>query len=240
MVPLLVVLTLVAYMIAAYVYWSDKSVRPLLLLLAGSIATLAQPLWGRLLGTPPAMPGNLIRVGTIFQLPFWTLLGGGVLLALPAMLIAYGLRHRWWSQHYAAAWTFFIAFVLYFLIELAFETRAQVVLFARPEGPLRGLPEALFQSVLLASISFGLLYTFVSTRHYGLQIAVAPLLVSGLAASFLFAGILASPFWVARLLRQRDTVVLVAAGVSILLILWSIHLLASGLHAGRRQRLQWR
>jgi hypothetical protein len=240
MVPLLVILTIVAYLLAAFFFWSDRSFRPLILLLAGSIATLSQPVWGRLLGTAPDVPGSVIRAGTFFTLPFWTFLGGGVLLALPPMLVAYGLRHRWWSAHYAAAWAFFTGFVLFFLIEIALETRSETIIFARPRLPRPGLPEALFEAVMLATISFGLLYTFVSTRHYALQIAFLPLLISGLAASFLFIGILCSPYWVASLLQQRDQVVLVGAAISVALVVWSIHLLASGLHAGRRQRLQWR
>lgn len=240
MVALLALLTLAAYAAAAFFLWADRSVRPLLLLVAGSIATLSQPLWSRLLGAPPDVPGDIVRVGTTYALPFWTFVGGGVLLALPALVIGYGLRHRWWGQHYAAAWGFFIAFVLYFMIIIALEARWNVALFARPRLPRAGLPEALLQALLLSSISFGLLYTLVATRHYSLQMAVFPLLASGLAASLLLMGILCSPFWVARLLDQRDAIILVAAAVSVILVLWAIHLLASGFHAGRQQRLQWR
>ncbi len=240
MVPLLTVLAIAVYAAVAYIYWADKSLRPPLLLLAGSITTLSEPLWGRLFGIAPAVPGNVVRVGSTYSMPFWTFVGGGVLLAIPPLVIAYGLRHRWWSQHYAAAWGFFVSFVLFFLFIIGLEARWGVVLFARPLLPLSGLPEALLQALLLAAISFGLLYSFVATRHYALQIAFVPLLISGLAASLLLLGILCSPFWVARVLHQRDTVILIGALVSVLLVLWAIHLLASGMHAGRRQRLQWR
>ena len=240
MVPLLAILTLAAYAAAAYLYWSDRSVRPPLLLVAGSVATFAQPLWSRLFASAPDVPGNVLRIGTSFMVPIWTILGGGVLLALPALIIVYGLRHGWWGQHYAAAWGFFLSFVLFFLIVGALEVRSGITLFALPQLPEDGLAETLFQSMLLAGISFGLLYTFVSTRHYALQIAFVPLLLSGLAASLLLLGILCSPLWVANLLDQPGRVILVSAAVSLALVLWAIHLLASGLHAGRQQRLQWR
>ena len=240
MLPLLSVLIVAAYAAAIYLYWADRSLRPLLLLIAGSIATLSQPLWGRLFASPATVPGSVLRVGTSFTIPFWTLLGGGVVLAIPALVVIYGLRHRWWSQHYAAAWTFFLVFVFFFLLFDRLETRSRIALFVRPQIPRDGMAESLLEAVLLAGISFGMLYTFVSTRHYALQIAFLPLLLSGLAASLLLFGILCSPFWVARLRDQPDRVLLIGAGISALLVLWAIHLLASGLHAGRMQRLQWR
>lgn len=240
MVPLLFVLAFAAYAVAAYLFWADHSLRPLLLLLAGTFATLSQPLWARLFGNSAAVPGNIVRIGESFIVPFWTVIGGGVLLALPVLFVLYGLRHRWWSQHYATAWGFFIFFVLFFLFAEVLQNRSNVVLFARPILPQGGLVETLLQAVLLAGISFGLLYTFVSTRHYALQIALAPMLLSGFATSLLLIGVLCSPYWVARLLDQSDRVLLAGAGVSLLLVLWAIHLLASGLHSGRTQRLQWR
>ena len=240
MVLLLTILAIAAYAVALYLLWAERSLRPLLLLLAGSVAMLSQPLWARLFDSVPDMPGNIIRVGSAFTVPFWTVLGGGVLIALPALFVMYGLRHRWWVQHYAAAWGFFICFVLFFLFFESLEERERVLLFARPRLPIDGIAEPLLQAILMASISFALLYTFVATRHYALQIAFVPLLTSGLAASLLLLGIFCSPFLFARLLDQPDRILLAGAVVSVLLVLWAIHLLASGLHAGRQQRLQWR
>lgn len=240
MMPGLAAVTIIAYALALLLLWADRSLRPLLLLLAGSVATLPQPLWSRLLGGTPSMPGNVISFGERVMIPFWTVLGGGVLLALPALIIAYGLRHRWWHQHYMAAWAFFLTFVLFFLGVEVLQARSNVVLFAGIVLPQSQRAESLLNAVLLAGISLGLLYAFVSTRHFALQIALLPLLFSGLAAALLLIGILASPFWVARLLDQPDRIMLIAAAVSAALVLWAIHLLASGFHMNRDQHLQWK
>ncbi len=240
MMPGLAALTLIAYVVAVYLLWTDRSLRPLLLLLSGSIATLPQPLWGRLLGGVSNVPGNVIRFGETAMVPFWTMLGGGVLLAIPPLVVAYGLRHGWWRQHYVAVWAFFLTFVLFFLSVEALQSRSNIELFARVELPRAPRAESLLNAALLAGISLGLLYTFVATRHFGLQMAVMPLLAAGLAASLLLIGILCSPFWVARLLDQPERIVLVGAAVSAALVLWAIHLLASGLHINRHQHLQWR
>ncbi|HZG67851.1 MAG TPA: hypothetical protein VEZ12_13985 [Herpetosiphonaceae bacterium] len=240
MMPGLAALTLIAYVVAVYLLWTDRSLRPLLLLLSGSTATLPQPLWGRLLGGTSNVPGNVIRFGETAMVPFWTVLGGGVLLAIPPLVVAYGLRHGWWRQHYVAVWAFFLTFVLFFLSVEALQSRSNIELFARVELPRAPRAESLLNAALLAGISLGLLYTFVATRHFGLQIAVMPLLAAGLAASLLLIGILCSPFWVARLLDQPERIVLVGAAVSAALVLWAIHLLASGLHINRHQHLQWR
>jgi hypothetical protein len=236
----LAALTLIAYVVAVYLLWIDRSLRPLLLLLSGSIAMLLQPLWGRLLGSTSNVPGNVIRFGETAMVPFWTVLGGGILLAIPPLVVAYGLRHGWWRQHYVAVWAFFLTFVLFFLSVEALQRRSNIELFARLELPQAPRAETLLNAALLAGISLGLLYAFVATRHFGLQIAVVPLLLAGLAASLLLIGILCSPFWVARLLDQPDRIVLVGAAVSVALVLWAIHLLASGLHINRHQQLQWR
>ena len=238
--PPLLALVVVVYLAAIALLWFDRSIRPLLLLAAGSIATLAQPLWTRLFGTSPDVSGNLVRIGDNFTVPLATVLAGGVLLALPPLFIIYGMRHQWWGRHYAAAWSFFIAFVLFFLIVDGLQDRAELSLFAQPELPREGTVETVFQAMLLSGISFGLLYTFVSTRHYALQIALVPLLLSGLAIALLMLGILCSPYWVARLLKQPDRVLSLGAVVSVVLVLWAIHLLARGLHDARHQRLQWR
>ena len=215
----LAALTLIVYVVAVYLLWTDRSLRPLLLLLSGSIATLPQPLWGRLLGGTSNVPGNVIRFGETAMVPFWTVLGGGVLLAIPPLVVAYGLRHGWWRQHYVAVWAFFLTFVLFFLSVEALQSRSNIELFARVELPRAPRAESLLNAVLLAGISLGLLYTFVATRHFGLQIAVIPLLLAGLAASLLLIGILCSPFWVARLLDQPERIVLVGAAVSAALVL---------------------
>jgi len=192
------------------------------------------------LGGTSNVPGNVIRFGETAMVPFWTVLGGGVLLAIPPLVVAYGLRHGWWRQHYVAVWAFFLTFVLFFLSVEALQSRSNIELFARVELPRAPRAESLLNAALLAGISLGLLYTFVATRHFGLQIAVMPLLAAGLAASLLLIGILCSPFWVARLLDQPERIVLVGAAVSAALVLWAIHLLASGLHINRHQHLQWR
>src|SRR3954451_14732469 len=133
MVPLLTALAVIAYGIAAYLLWADRSWRPLLVLLAGSFATVLQPLWTRIFGSAPDMPGNVIRVGELVSLPFWTVLGGGVLLALPALVVMYGLRRGWWVQHYIVAWGFFVLFVFFFMIVGAAELRNSVLIFAGPK-----------------------------------------------------------------------------------------------------------
>ncbi len=240
MVPLLVLVTLATIGAAGYRYWAERSLRPPLLLLAGIVATLTQPLWIRLFDSAPDMPGRMVEFGRFFEVPFWTLIGGGALLALPPLVVTFGLRQRWWSQHYAAAWGFFLVFVFFFLLVNSVELRTGATIFSLPQLPRDGFPEALFHAMLLASISFGLLYAFVSTRHYGLQIALAPLLLSGFTTSAVLLGILSAPLWVARRISVSDRIALVGAVVTVGLVLWAIHLLANGLHASRGQRLQWR
>lgn len=240
MSPLLVLLVLVIYVLAVVLLWRERSLRYLLMLLAGHLAMLLTPLWQRLYEIDPAQGVRLPSLaGVEFSWPI--IIGGGPLLALPTLVFYYGLRHRWWPRHYAAIWMGFATFIAYFIIvERLLESSGTVLVAQSLIIADTPIPGALIQAVLLAGVSLGMLYVLVSTRHYGLDVAILALLLSGIVASLLFLGIFASPLWVAGLLGQDGLFATGAALVSLLLVLWGVHLLASGLHAGRSQQLLWR
>lgn len=236
----LMLTTIVSYLLALLLLWRDGSLRYLLILFAGHVLMLLVPLWQQVYQvTPIEGPGPLL-LGR-FTIPWSLLIGGGPVVALPSLIFYYGLRHRWWSRHYAAIWASYIAFVMYFLFVEAVLVRNGALLFAG--GVLLGetsVPAEIIQAVLLGGVSLGMAYTLVSTRHYALQVALVPLLLSGVVAALLFLGIFASPLWVTGLLEQEGWIVIGGALVSLGLVLWGVHLLASGLHAGRRQQFMWR
>ncbi|GAC1538198.1 MAG: hypothetical protein NVS2B7_09000 [Herpetosiphon sp.] len=249
MILALNLLGIVAYGVALFLLWTDHTYRPLLLLTSGSIAMLGQPLLARLFGTTLPDGGRLIHLGQSYVVPASIVLAGGVLFGSPPLIVLYGLRHGWWGRHYATGWGFYLMFVLFFLIIDVIGLSRSTVIFARPQLGDALLLEGFLQILLLSGISFGILYAVVATRHFALRIALLPLLLSGLVAELLFYGVFGSPFWVLSLLHQQSQITgtalpawVVAAGalVSIGLTLWGVHLLASGLHEGRAQRLQWR
>lgn len=234
-------ITVVVYAIAIGLLWYERSLRYLLMLFAGLLAMLLTPLWQRIYAfssevTRPQLLG-------LFRLPsLAVLLGGGTLLALPPLVFYYGLRHRWWPRHYATIWLGYVAFVIYFLLIERLLDGSGAALFS--DALVVGdtaVPAALIQAVLIGGVSLGMLYALVSTRHYALEVAVLPLLLSGIVSAFLFLGIFASPLLVSGYLLDGQRIfVMIAALVSLALVLWGVHLLASGLHAGRRQQLLWR
>jgi hypothetical protein len=232
MSTLVVFIAILVYVFAIVMLWRERSLRYLLILLAGHLALLLAPLWQRLYQIAPTVGAGPALLGR-FTVPWSVLLGGGPLLALPPLIFYYGLRHRWWSRHYASIWFGYLLFVAYFLLVEALLQRYGILLFS--DALMVGntsVPAAIVQAVLLGGVSLGMLYTLVSTRHYGLGVAFVPLL--------LFLGIFASPLWVPSLLDQSGLIVTSGAVVSLLLVLWGVHLLASALHAGRRQEFLWR
>lgn len=237
---LLVLVTILIYAAAVALLWREGSLRYLLLLFAGHLAMLLTPLWQRVYQIAPTVGSGFTLLGR-FEIGWALLLGGGPLLALPALAFYYGLRHRVWPRHYAAIWLGYALFVIYFLLVEGLLERGGSGLFSDTllvDDTI--LPAGVVQAVLLSGVSLGMLYTLVSTRHYALQVALAPLLLSGVVASLLFLGIFASPLWVSALLGQGGLLVTLAGFVSLALVLWGVHLLASGLHANRRQQLLWR
>jgi hypothetical protein len=240
MSPLLVLFTLAVYGLAGYLLWRERSYGYVLALFAGHLAMLLTPVWQRAYAVTTVSEGGLSLFGR-YDVPWALLLGGGAILALPAIAFRYGLRNRWWPRHYAIIWAGYAVFVVYFaLVEAILERTGSP--FFTSTLLLRDtvIPGSLAQALLLAGVSLGILYTMVSTRHYALQVAIVPLLFSGVAASILFLGIFASPLWVAGLLDQDGWIMTAAALVSLALVLWGVHLLANGLHSSRLQQLVWR
>ena len=237
---LLVLLTILIYVGALALLWRERSLRYLLLLFAGHATMLLTPLWQRVYRISPVAGATFDLLGR-FEIPWALLLSGGPLLALPALVFYYGLRHHWWPRHYAAIWLGYALFVIYFMLVESVLERTGAGLFSSTllvRDTL--LPATVVQAVLLSGVTLGMLYTLVSTRHYALEVAVVPLLLCGLIAALLFLGIFASPLWVSALLGQSGLIVTAAGLVSFALVLWGVHLLASGLHANRRQQLLWR
>jgi hypothetical protein len=236
----LMLITILSYLLALSLLWRDRSLRYLLILFAGHVLMLLVPLWQQVYQVTPIEGPGPSLFGR-FTIPWSLLIGGGPVVALPSLIFYYGLRHRWWPRHYLAIWVSYIAFVMYFLFIEAVLVRNGALLFAG--GVLVGetaIPAEIIQAVLLGGVSLGMAYTLVSTRHYALQVALVPLLLSGIVAALLFLGIFASPLWVTGLLEQEGWIVIGGALVSLGLVLWGVHLLASGLHAGRRQQFMWR
>jgi hypothetical protein len=237
---LLVLVSLLVYVAALALLWRERSLRYLLLLFAGHIAMLLTPLWQRVYQITPVAESGLRLFGR-FAVPWSLLLVGGSLLAAPPLLFYYGLRHKWWPRHYFAIWLGYAIFIIYFLLIESLLARSNTQLFSDTLLVRETVfPAQVVQAVLLSGVSLGMLYTLVSTRHYALEVAVVPLLLCGVAAALLFFGIFASPLWVSSLLGQSGTLVTVGALVSFGLVLWGVHLLASGLHVNRGQQLLWR
>lgn len=240
MSPLLLIITVLAYSAALLLLWRERSLRYLLMLLAGHVTMLLTPIWQRIYAIDTVDGASLAQLGR-FELPWSLIIGGGTLLALPPLIFRFGLRRRWWPRHYAAIWLGYLVFVIYFLLVERLLASSGVQLFT--DALVVGntsIPASIIQAVLIGGVSLGMLYALVSTRHYALEVALLPLLLSGIVSSLLFLGIFASPLWVAGLLAQSGLLVTSGALVSLALVLWGVHLLASGLHAGRRQQLLWR
>jgi hypothetical protein len=234
------IITVVSYGFALFLLWRERTLRYLLMLLSGHTVILLMPLWQWVYQATPMAADGLSLLNR-FMIPWSLLIGGGPLLALPPLTFYYGLRHRWWSRHYLAIWISYIIFVMYFLFIEALLVRNGTILFA--DTLVIGntsVPAEIIQALLFGGVSLGMAYSLVSTRHYALSVAVVPLLLSGAVSALLFLGIFASPLWVAGLLEQSGLIVIGGALVSLGLVFWGVHLLASGLHAGRRQQFVWR
>lgn len=238
MAALLILFSLLAYALAALLLWRDRAWRAPLVLLAGGLTVLLLPFWLYLYRMMPAdtQTNEVFGIGATTAAVF-----GGPLIALPALLFCAGLSQRWWSRHYAFVWIGYIAFALYFLAVGRLVLNSNILPTITLFGSSQGIILAVLP-LLMAGVTLGVVFTLISTRDYPILVAFLTVALSGVISTALFWGLLGSPLWAARFFGFDDpssTMVWGLIGVTVLLVLWGVHLLASVLHAGRRHGFAW-
>jgi hypothetical protein len=224
-----ILLGIVCYAAAGYLLWERRTFIYLFALLGGHLSALANPLWRALYGitVSPDLAAFQALLGQ--REPLSALLAAGWHYPLPALIVLYLRRERWWFPGIISGGLTYLIFVLYHLLIEAIGLRNNV--WAYSETALAfGLPPVLLAGLMAGLISYILLFLIINILHYAPISMFATVFPAVLAISLLVFGLLGAPFWITRLLAAADWASSIGLASTLLLIVWAVQIVTVGIH----------
>lgn len=224
----IILFTIGAYGVAAFLAWRDRQPHYLIALVAGQLATLFSPIWQRLYAFSynPAF-GELFNaldrpLPTSIFLAGWTLM-------LPPLAIFYLFQRRWWFSGYLTGALTFVLFTLYHVLVETIGVRAGWWQYTGLDQLPLDLSATLLAGLMGGLVSLGGLATLLITRHYALPMLLAVMLPIPLLMSVLVHGLLGAPLYTVLLLRAQSWAGAIGMIGTLGLLLWGAHIIASEL-----------
>jgi hypothetical protein len=228
-----ILITVVVYALAIYLWWRERTPNYVVALLGGHLAVLLSPVWQALYGfTYNNDFAVLYRFGSggglqaltrlqAYALPRPIFLGAWLMMLAPAVVF-YLFRHRWWFPGYL---TSLLTFVLFVLFHLLIETIGIREGWWRYSGATLafGLTQQLLAALMNGLVSLGALAALLLTRRYSLTSLLTIVLPIPLALNLLVHGLLGAPLYTALLLHAQSW----AGAIG---LIGTLGLLASGVH----------
>jgi hypothetical protein len=241
-----ILVSIVAYGLAIYLWWREHTPNYFVALLGGHLAVLLSPVWQTLYGfsyDDRFAVFYRFNLGTGAQalarlqahaLPRPVFLAAWAIM-LPPVLVFYLFRHRWWFPSYLTSILTFALFVLYHLLVETISLRQGWLRYSNGALPL-GLAQPLLAALMNGLVSLGALAALLLTRRYSVTSLLGIVVPIPLALSLLVHGLLGAPLYTALLLQAQSW----AGAIG---LIGTIGLLASGVHivAGSlEQPREWR
>ncbi len=222
-------LTIVCYGLAAYLWWQEKLPHYLFGLFGGHLSALLSPLWALLYGV--VYDQSLQPLRELFNQPLYELvvIGAAWFYPLPALLVFFLYKRRWWFPGYITGLLTYILLLLYHLILQAVGTRFGVWRYTSTTQYDLGLSPSFISAVMGALVSLGLVYTLLLAHRYSWQSVLLIVLPAPLLLSLLVNGLLGASFWVPLLLDAPSWASSIGLFATSALLLWAIHIGAWGL-----------
>lgn len=219
-----VLLTLICYGVAAYLWWQEQTPHYLLCLLGGHVSALLSPLWVLLYGV--TYHSTLGTLRDLFGQPLYrdVVVGAAWFYPLPALCVFFLYQRRWWFPGYITGLFTYILLLLYHLIVQALGTRFGVWRYTLATPYPFGLSPSFIAAVMAALVSLGLVYTLLLTQRYAWQSALIVLLPAPFVLSLLVHGLLGASLWVPLLLDAPLWATMIGLLATVALLLWAIHL----------------
>jgi len=238
--------SIIAYALAIFLWWRERTPNYLIALLAGHLAVLLSPFWQALyvFSYNESFP-TLYRLGSVggiqafvrlqaYELPRPVFLGAWLIMLAP-LAIFYLYRHRWWFPSYLTSLLTFILFVLYHLLVETIGLRQGWWMYNGGVLPL-GLSQPMLAALMNGLVSLGALAALLLTRHYALGSLLAILLPIPLALCLLVHGLLGAPLYTALLLHAQSWAGAIGLIGTLGLVASGVHIVASSLEQPREWR----
>lgn len=236
---LIVLLTLVVYGLTIFLWWREHTPIYLIAVVAGQLGTLLAPVWQALyhFNYNPEY-GKLLRyLGQ--DLPSIVFFGGWFSV-LPALVIFYLHRERWWFPSYVTGLLTFVVFVVYFLLLEAIGVRLRMWSYNSTVVLPLGLPVPLLSALMNGLVALGTLSLLLLMRRYAITSLLLILLPTPLLLSLFVNGLLGAPLYTVLLLQSYDLAsgpATVLGGLGTIgLLIWATHTVASVIESQQPNR----
>jgi hypothetical protein len=228
MTALAILVTIICYALAGYLWYQQRAPIYLLSLIGGHLSAFATPLWRLLYGV--SYSPNLETIQAVIGQPVPTalLIASAWYYPLPALLVLYLFTTRWWFPGYLTSLITFLIFLLYHLLIETIGLRTNLWDADWPTLPL-GLPGSLLPAIMAGLISYGLLYLVLSTYRYALLSLALVIVPAALLLSLAVRGVLGAPLWVALLLDGAPWMLTIGLYSVLALLGWAVHILTVGI-----------
>ncbi|NJN66360.1 MAG: hypothetical protein HC884_06425 [Chloroflexaceae bacterium] len=221
---------------ALYLWWHQRTPIYLLALISGSIGSLVSPLW-------PLLYGSTYASGmTVFYELFGLTLSQPVVMAaswfypVPALVVLYLYRLRWWLPGYLPAIFTYLIFLFYHVLIEVVGLNLNIWSY---QASYRVLPLGIahwFLSALMAAlISLALLYLLLLTLRQSWDSMGIVILPSLLLLNLLVRGLLGAPVWISLLFRSQSWAASIGMISTLALLAWALHIVAWGMSRVHRE-----
>lgn len=230
MEALVILVALVCYSVALFLWWRHQQPIFLVGLVAGHVGALSSSLWPQIY--PESYRADLSVLFSLFDLPIYTTLfiAAAWYFTLPGLIVTLLYLRRWWQPSYLVALVTYGGFLLYHILLERIGINNGFWNYATVTPLAFGLSQALLAALMSSIISLIFLYVLLLVRRFALLSLLLTLLPALLFANLLVRGLLGAPLWVSLLLgTTQDWILLVGTTGTLLLLVWATHITLTGL-----------
>jgi hypothetical protein len=229
MALIVVLLTLLCYGGAVYLLWQQQTPIYLFALLSGHAGALAVPLWALLYQV--SYRADLGVLFTVAGEPLYAIsfIAGAWFYPLPALLVLYLYRLRWWFPGYLIGLVSFGAMLFYHTMLESIGLGMSLWGYTNRVALPFGISTALISTLMNAFISLTLLYMLLLIRRFSWITMFLVLLPATLLLSLLVHGLLGAPLWLPLLLTGQPWAAAVGMISTLALLATAVHIVALGL-----------
>lgn len=229
------IITLVFYAAAGWLWWQQRNPLYILALLASQLSTWLDPVW-RLLYTLQTVPGLGSLIAALAT-PFDPIrsLPAAWPDPLPALIIVGLYLYRWWTPGLGSGLFTFVVFVSFQLLISILNLRP-----ATPPLLLQTLPFGvrveLLAALMSATMSYGLCYVFLTVQNYSWPSMAVAILPMPTLFSVLIYGVIGAPLLIGRLLPDGEWPGRIGLILTLALLGWCVYIISSALNRLDRWR----
>lgn len=223
-----ILLTVIVYGLAGYLWWQQRSPIYLFALLSGHLSALASPLWRLLYGVTYSSGLDTIQAILGQPIPQTVLIAAAWYYPLPALVVLFLYQTRWWFPGLITGLLTFLVFLLYHLLIETLGLRNSLWSYRGLALPL-GLSSPIFSALMSGLVSYGLLYVLLAVYRYAWLSMALAMLPAALVLSLGVHGLLGAPLWVALLLQGAPWMVTIGMLSAIALLLWAVSIITGGI-----------